>query len=184
MSDREPSIRDQRRSERALRKQVRRELQDLCIDPPLRVDVLCERLGAARGRPIHLVPYPIPVPGPYGLWISTAGADWVLYQRETTPVHQHHIVLHEIGHILASHASDETDDDVWATLMPHLPPEVVRGALRRHGYSQAHEREAELVATIIQEWASVLDYVTPRMHSGDAIERRLLGALGDHQGWL
>ncbi|MGH3797691.1 MAG: hypothetical protein ACRDSP_22705 [Pseudonocardiaceae bacterium] len=175
--------RSQRRADRELRKRVRAELQALHIDPPLKVEVLCERLAASRGRPIHLVPYPIPVPGPFGLWICATDADWILYQLQTTAVHQAHIVLHEVGHILADHGSDDTDDTVWATLMPHIPPEVIRGALRRSGYDEAHEREAELVATIIQEWASVLDHVSPVM-SGSAIERRLQGALGDRQGWL
>lgn len=175
--------RNQRHADRALRKRVRAELQALDITPPLRVDVLCERLGAARGRPIRLVPYPIPVPGPFGLWISTTDADWILYQLQTTAAHQTHIVLHEVGHILADHTSDETDDNVLSTLMPSLPPELIRRALRRSGYHQAHEREAELVATIIQEWASVLDHVTPLSPAGP-VGRRLHGALSDRHGWL
>lgn len=175
--------REQRRSERVLRKRVRAELQTLEIEPPLRVEVLCGRLGAARGRPIHLVPYPIPVPGPFGLWIGTSDADWILYQLETTVAHQTHIILHEIGHILAGHGSDENDDTVWATLMPHLSPEVIRRALRRSGYDQAHEREAELVATIVMEWSSVLDYVLATRPSHAAV-RRIQEALIDRQGWL
>lgn len=171
------------RADREVRRRVRAELQALDIEPPLNVEVLCERLSAARGRPIHLVPYPIPVPGPFGLWISTTDADWILYQLQTTAAHQAHIVLHEIGHILAGHDSDDTDDAVWATLMPHLPPEVIRRALRRSGYGDAHEREAELVATIIMEWASVLDYVMPARPSQAAV-RRIQEALGDRQGWL
>lgn len=174
---------EQRRRERRLRAQVRRELQSLEIQPPLQVGVLCQRLGERRGRPIHLLPYSIPVPGPFGLWIASTSADYVLFQAETTRVHQDHIILHEVGHILADHDSDDTDDDVLEQLMPTIPPEVIRRALRRTSYDAEHEREAELVATIIQEWASVLDHVSPRL-SDTAPVQRLQAALDDRQGWL
>lgn len=169
------------RRERHLRGRVRRELQSLGIRPPLQVDVLCERLGQRRRRPIRLMPYPIPVPGPFGLWIATTEADLILYQAETTSAHQDHIILHEVGHILADHASDETDDEVWASLMPTISPEVIRRALRRTCYSTDAECEAELVATIILDWASVTDQLDPL--SSDSRLRRMEGALGENPGW-
>lgn len=179
------SERIRRRAERELRRRVRRELQALEIQPPLRVDVVCQRLGERRGRPIRLVAYPIPVPGPFGLWIATTSADYILYQAETTRVHQDHIILHEVGHILAGHVSADTDDSVWTQLMPNIAPEVIRRMLRRTSYDAAHEREAELVATIIQEWAVVLDVVRPELpveRSADV--ERLDASLQRHYGWL
>lgn len=169
--------------ERDLRRRCKRELRALDIDPPLRVDVLCERLGLRRGRPIRLVPYSLPVPGPFGLWLATASTDYIVYQAETTRMHQDHIILHEVGHILADHASDDTDDAYWRNAMPDLSPEMIRRALRRTSYDAEHEREAETVATIIMEWASVLDYVTPH-RSDQAAVRRLEAAFNDRQGWL
>ncbi len=170
-------------NERRLRKRCRSVLRELGITPPLHVPELCRLLGEHRGRPIRLVPYSLPVPGPYGLWIAGAHADYIFFQKETSQAHQDHIVLHEVGHILADHAGDQSDDAVWQKLLPDLSVEAINRALRRTSYVEEREREAELVATIILEWASVLDRVTPRA-PGDASVRRVHTALADRQGWL
>ncbi|MGW0366196.1 hypothetical protein [Streptomyces sp. NPDC002990] len=170
-------------TERTLRKRCRSILRQLGITAPLRVPELCRLLGEHRGRPIRLVPYSLSVPGPYGLWIAGAQADFIFYQKETSQAHQDHIVLHEVGHILADHGSDESEDAVWQEVLPDLSTEVINRALRRTSYAEEREREAELVATIILEWASVLDRVTPRA-PGDISARRVHTALADRQGWL
>ncbi|MFF1272200.1 hypothetical protein ACFVZC_02030 [Streptomyces marokkonensis] len=170
-------------NERALRRRCRSILRELGITPPLRVPELCRLLGEHRGRPIRLIPYSLPVPGPYGLWIAGSHADYVFHQKETSQAHQDHIVLHEVGHILADHRGDGDDDAVWQDLLPDLSAEAVNRALRRTSYGEAREREAELVATIILEWASVLDRITPRA-PGDVSARRVHTALADRQGWL
>ncbi|GAB2848812.1 hypothetical protein [Lentzea nigeriaca] len=174
-------------AERELRRRCRRLLNELDIQPPLDVEELCRRVGDQRGKPIRLIAHPIPVPGPFGVWIATAKADYILYQRETSKAHQNHIILHELGHVLAGHTSDEQDDDLLAGLHPdlepaELEPDAVRRALRRTSYDTAHEREAETVATIILEWASVLDKVAPRASEGPA--RRMASSLADRLGWL
>jgi hypothetical protein len=181
--------------ERELRRRARRLLNELDIRPPLDVTELCRRVGEARGKPIRLVPHPIPVPGPFGVWIATNNADYILYQQETTKSHQGHIVLHELGHILAGHSSDDDDDALYAELCPDVEPEAlrerypdlepdaVRRALRRTSYDTEQEREAETVATIILEWASVLDRIALPA-SPDAAAQRMGTALGDRMGWL
>jgi hypothetical protein len=88
-----------------------------------------------------------------------------------------------VGHILADHDGDHGDEELWALMMPDIAPEAIRRALRRTSYDQEHEREAELVATIILEWASVLNRVAPPQPT-DASVRRVQAALGDRQGWL
>lgn len=172
------------RSHLELRRTVKALLRDLGIESPLDVRVLAERLGRHRGRPIHLVPYPLPVPGPFGLWLATSSADLVLVQEEATPGHQDHIALHEIGHIISDHHGDQDDDAVWRTIVPHVPPDVVRRALRRTGYDAHHEREAEMVATVIREWATLLEHLGPSPMATGSRSRRLHDAFGDHQGWL
>ncbi|MFD9511227.1 hypothetical protein [Streptomyces mirabilis] len=129
------------------------------------------------------MPYSLPVPGPFGAWIATGASDYIIYQRETTKSHQDHIILHEVGHILAGHDSDDGDEDLWALMMPDIDPQAIRHALRRTSYDQEYEREAELVATIILEWASVLNRVAPPQPT-DLSVRRVQTALGDRQGWL
>ncbi|MGP3999573.1 hypothetical protein [Streptomyces sp. 8N706] len=168
--------------ERQLRRRCKRELQALDIQPPLQVDKVCRVLGERRGRPIRLVPYSLPVPGPYGAWIAAEAADYILFQKETTKPHQDHIILHEVGHILADHRSDDADDRFWQE-MPALSLQAIRRALRRTSYDDEREREAELVATIILEWASVLDHVAPRTASDRSLNR-VQRALGDRWGWL
>lgn len=181
--------------ERDLRRRCRRLLTELDIRPPLDVAELCRRVGQTRGKPIRLVPHPIPVPGPFGVWIATEAADYILYQRETSKAHQGHIVLHELGHILAGHSGDAEDDTLLAELYldvepgalreryPDLEPDAVRRALRRTSYDTEQEREAETVATIILEWASVLDRVASPA-SAHATAQRMGAALYDRLGWL
>lgn len=173
------------RGEKDLRRTCRRLLRDLDIRPPLDVTELCRRVGDRRGRPITLVSHPIPVPGPFGLWIAAKDADYILFQKETSKSHQDHIILHELGHLLAGHR-DESDEpldglepDALATQYPDLAPDAVRRALRRTSYDTAQEREAETVATIILEWASVLDKVSPNTRKAP-----MDSALDGRIGWL
>ena len=153
-------------SDRKLRKRCRTLLRELDVRPPLDVRELCGRLARRRGRPIKLVAHPIRVPGPFGLWFMTESMDVIFYQRETTRPHQDHIILHEIGHIIADHPSDS-------------------GELQRTCYDSSHEREAELIATYILEWASVLNPLHPYARStGRPHVDRLDASLSHHQGWL
>lgn len=173
--------------ERELRRRCRRLLNELDIRPPLEVTELCRKLGEQRGRPIRLVEHPIPVPGPFGVWIATETADYILYQQHTSRSHQDHIVLHEIGHMIAGHRGEEQDNEVIAGLLPGAEPAAARKALptlmSRTSYDNEHELEAETVATIILEWASVLDRVVGRA-SSDATAAKMGTALGDRLGWL
>ncbi|WP_253195638.1 hypothetical protein [Streptomyces sp. JHA26] len=144
---------------------------------------LCRRLGEYRDRPISLVPFPLPVPGPFGLWVATGTADYIFYQQETSPSHQDHIILHEISHILADHPGGEAEGGVWQAAVPDIHQDVITRMLRRSGYGEESEREAELVATIILEWASVLNQVTPR-DSQDPSLGPLRNALHSRWGWM
>ena len=69
-----------------------------------------------------------------------------------------------------------------AALCASLAEAVWRG-LRRTSYDTEQEHAAETAATLILQWASVLDAVVPRLSAGTA-ERRMHGALGDRMGWL
>lgn len=172
------------RNDLQLRRVVKQLLRELNMGAPLDVPLLCQRLAERRDRQIRLVPYPLPTPGAFGLWIGTADEDFILYQRDTTVAHQEHIILHELGHIISGHGSDEDDDDIWEQIFPDIPATVVLRALRREGYSAGCEREAEMVATVIKEWATLLDRLNMRYKRDAAPERRLAAAFDDHQGWL
>lgn len=174
-----------------LRLGCRRLLRELDVPVPLDVQDLCRRVGDARGRPVELYPYPIEVPGPFGLWFALADRDAIFYQQETVPWHQNHIILHELGHLLGEHPSDAGVADTATMTIRRSPPagltwrEDDGGGVqrRRTCFEDRYEREAELYATIIQEWGSVLTTV-PAAGAQDSGERRIAGSLRHHRGWL
>lgn len=172
------------RNDLHLRRGVKKILQSLDLEAPLDVTVLCERLAEQRGRPIVLVPYPLPIPGAFGLWVGSDEEDLILFQRDTTEAHQEHIILHEIGHIISGHHNNVGDDDIWRQIFPNLSPEMVAAALRRDGYDEIIEREAEMVATVIKQWSTLLDRLSFRSDRDTVAARRLSGAFDDHQGWV
>lgn len=114
--------------------------------------------------------------------MSRPNEEVIFYQEETTRVHQDHIILHEIGHILANHQDDGDISEDLPDLGPDFPRDLTTRGFRRTCYTEDYEREAELVATIIQEWAVVIDYVTPRTSEDPALGP-LRFALNPHWGW-
>ncbi|MCX4731511.1 hypothetical protein [Streptomyces sp. NBC_01363] len=180
-SHRQPSG-GSRESEWQLERRISQLLRTLNVRPPLDVKELCQALSQSRGRHIELRSYPLPPSGPIGLWLETANADLILFQRDTTPLHQDHIILHEVGHILADHRGAGVDTQ-WDALLPGLEIGAIRRALQRSSYGTEQEHEAELIATIILEWASVLDRVMPSS-SDDHSTQRIQDVLGDKRGWL
>ncbi|PCG87277.1 hypothetical protein CIB93_03720 [Streptomyces sp. WZ.A104] len=169
--------------ERELRRYCKRLLRQLDIRPPLRVDELCHRLGLNRGKPIRLIPWELPAPGPFGVWISRTDEEHIFYQKETTRVHQDHIILHEVGHILADHEADaRAEEEVLGMSGTDHPRGLITRRLHRTSYSEDYEREAELVATIIQEWAVVIDHTTARGCEDPSLDP-LRSALGSRWGW-
>ncbi|MGW4883489.1 hypothetical protein [Streptomyces murinus] len=158
------------------------------------VEELCHALGKRRGRPLYLREAPLERPGPSGMWVEYANMDVILYQQETTRLHQEHIILHEVGHILVAENEKATappvDNDEetaglvegWANLLPVFEPEAIKRVARRCSYDDGEECSVELVATIILEWSSLLDSTTPL--SDDPSVRRVESALSDRRGWL
>ncbi|WP_329791448.1 hypothetical protein V1227_05880 [Lentzea sp. DG1S-22] len=71
----------------------------------------------------------------------------------TTSVHQAHIVLQELGHILCDHPGSEPVDLALSGVFPDLSATTLEIMLARHhaGFSAEHETEAETVAYLISE---------------------------------
>lgn len=92
----------------------------------------------------------LPADGPRGLWISAAERDYLIYERNTSPLHQEHIILHELSHLLCGHTGTATLTEEHARLLfPALDPGMVGRVLGRTGYSTEEEQEAELLASMI-----------------------------------
>ena len=143
-----------------------RELADSAPVPvPFRTDTFAAAVAAHRGRPIELVPVSATVGAPCGLLMTTDRADYVLYPVNTTELHQQHILMHEVAHLLCGHTGTaEIAAAATRALMPNLSPDLVRRVLGRTAYTEHEEREAELLASLIAQRVARL----PRQPSAQA----------------
>lgn len=86
-----------------------------------------------RDRPIRLMEWDLSTDGPFGVLISRDHEDVIVYQAKTTKAHQAHIILHEVGHIIAFDLAGERPS----------------GVVERTSYSDRDERDAEIIASTI-----------------------------------
>lgn len=127
--------------EKAIRRRCEARLREISLPTPFDLDTFVAGVATRRGRPIARYALPL-MGGLPGLWIETDTADLVYYEQRTSPLHQQHIVLHELGHILLGHRgvrSVEIGDLTLAELR----------ALRADHYTRDEEHEAETLATLI-----------------------------------
>jgi hypothetical protein len=133
------------RSEAELLAMCQRLLLDLDILPPLTPEILCEKLGAARGRRLKLVAGELNTTSSVGHLISKARRDVIAYQRSAPRPQQAHVIYHEVMHLVCGHL-DHADS-------------LTCGALEADGdtgendglYARWQEWEAETGATILSE---------------------------------
>jgi hypothetical protein len=136
---------------RGLRRRCEATIRDLEIPSPFDIADFCQQLSASRGRQISLQPMSAAI-SPCGVWLATDTADYIFYEQTTSPLHQEHIALHEVGHLLSDHRPTGPLDEAAAlALTPHLDPGMVRRMLGRTTYSTEEEREAEMLAWLILE---------------------------------
>ncbi len=144
-----------KRMDRQLRRDCAARVQALDIPTPFDLEEFCRRFGAARGRPVRLLPAALPPGSPCGLWVSTDRVDYVFYEQHTSRLHREHIVLHEIGHLLCEHeATPVMGDEETRLVLPSLDPGMVQRVLGRTHYSAVEERQAELIASLVLEQVS------------------------------
>lgn len=133
---------------RRARRQARILLRRIRLPDPFDLEEFLQVVAADRGRPIKVRPLAgeqLPTV-PCGLWIAGETADWVFVEDSTSPLHREHIVLHEVAHMICGHT---TKLDHPSLLLPHLDPTRVRMVLGRTSYSNAQEREAEALASLL-----------------------------------
>ncbi|MFE3874122.1 ParH-like protein [Kitasatospora sp. NPDC059146] len=130
--------------------------EQLELPRPFDPVVLLEQLAVRRGRPIELLPVPARPHAPCGLLVSTVEADYILYAADTGVLHQRHILVHEIAHLLLDHAGSAPLAPA-AALLPNLSPALVQRVLGRTSYDEPQEREAELLASLILSRAERAD---------------------------
>ncbi|MFK4272504.1 M48 family metalloprotease [Streptomyces milbemycinicus] len=110
---------------------------------------------------------------PTGIWLATDSGDYVLYDAQTSPLHQEHIILHEIGHLVCDHRSGSGDQRLYRQI-DLADAESLRQALARSRYSDLQEQEAEMIATLVLERAGRVP--SPTLLSG------MLGGLESAMG--
>jgi hypothetical protein len=135
---------------KSLQRRCLLRVRELTIPRPFNLPELCANVAAKRDRDIRLLPMTLPGCGPCGLWIAGQHEDYIVYQQSTSRLHQEHIVLHEVGHLLCQHpGAARLGDEHIRLVFPHLDPEKVRAVLARAMYPNDEEREAEMLASLI-----------------------------------
>ncbi|RLU87572.1 hypothetical protein CTZ27_23440 [Streptomyces griseocarneus] len=140
------------------RRRCRQLINELALPASTDLQGLCDVVARRVGRPIRLVP--MSLDGVVsGMTATTDDAYWVVYEQKTSPWHQVHIVLHEIGHLLLGHDQDpvvtENALKVWtpsvdvATAMRRMG--LTAGLARHHCYDNLTERETEILGTLLME---------------------------------
>ncbi|WP_326820296.1 hypothetical protein [Streptosporangium sp. NBC_01756] len=108
------------------------------------------RVEERRGRQIRLVAMSVSLGTPCGLYIKSKTTDFLCYARSNSPLHQHHIILHELGHLLFDHHdSGWRSENLHKNLLPDLDPGLIKSVLCRNGYNSPAEAEAEAFADLI-----------------------------------
>lgn len=149
------------------------------VPVPFNLAEFCVKVAQNRGQPMRLHPIDVgSLAGFCGLCIEVNHVDHVYFPTHTSPIHQQHIVLHELAHLLCGHrGSGQTwtlPDGVVDQLFPNLDPRLIRAALGRSRYADPDEREAETVASLILQRAQ---NNVPRT-AGDPVAVRIESALG------
>jgi hypothetical protein len=111
-----------------------------------------EWMERQRGRPITCVPWPMPLTQ-YGAWVTSDTAEYIFYDAECPPIHQVHIQLHEMAHMLCGHPTIDIQSQQASDLLQQLVGDPAGGSqlLLRSVHSDEAELEAEILASLIQE---------------------------------
>ena len=133
-----------------LREHCERIARELPIPRPFRAAAFIQALMDHRGRRIELVGMVGRQGTPCGMFVNTPDADYIFYTTNTTLLHQEHIIVHEIGHLLCGHkGTSALHDTVAALLMKNLSAKLIVRVLGRTAYTETEEAEAEMFASVI-----------------------------------
>jgi hypothetical protein len=143
---------------------------------PFTAQAFCATVAASRGRPVHTYPHVFPDGGTSGVCISTELADHVFYEMHTSALHQEHIILHEIGHLVWGHTeqSPMTHERLPG---PDLDASRVLSILGRTSHSGDEERAAELFAELVLDRVERARRLPPEPET-DEVLNRMREALG------
>src|SRR5207248_11020513 len=113
---------------------------------------IVDQVDESRQRPTLLptVPHYSQAEKPWGVWLAMDDEDHIFFEEQTSRLHQEHIILHEIGHMLGGHRVLEPKESLDAReLSPDLQPKLVRSLLGRVRYDDRQDEEAAMLASLI-----------------------------------
>jgi hypothetical protein len=94
------------------------------------LESLVRRIEERRQRGIIRIPFPFQ-PGLTGLWVPETDADYIIYAQHTHPLHQTHIILRELAHIVLGHRCRSLDQILPPELLAQLHDGASFGRLRQ-----------------------------------------------------
>ncbi|OKI01316.1 hypothetical protein A6A06_16720 [Streptomyces sp. CB02923] len=89
---------------RRVRHRCERLVRELALPATTDLADVCDAVAARLGRPVRIVPMRLGGTAS-GLTVRTADGYWIFCELRTTPWHQTHIVLHELGRLLLDHGT-------------------------------------------------------------------------------
>ena len=173
---------------RALRRRCERMLSELDLPEALDLELLLARLAQRRGRALRLLPL---LPGlrdePSGMWVPLPEEDVIFAESSVSGWYRNHVVFHEVGHMLWAHSGSVRDVAGWLGQYGVASAAGTRVALRCSTSAVEQEREAEMVALLLESRISRESVsVAPASQSTPAevaaVLNRLAVALGSPSG--
>jgi len=126
-------------------------LSELDLPTPFDLDVLLAQLSPLRRRPLRLLPL---LPGlrddPSGLWVPLEDEDVVFAESSVSDWYRDHVILHEVGHMLWQHRGTIRDVTDWLGQYGVETSQPTRTEMRCSVRDRDKEREAEMVALLIE----------------------------------
>ena len=107
------------------------------------IELLVARAAKYRNLSIVLVPQPMHGLTEYGYWLRGQVHDYIFFDCTTAKMHQDHIIMHELGHILLGHETYRVTADSTAQDALCLMRSIDRGC--------QEEQDAESLATALQQ---------------------------------
>jgi hypothetical protein len=143
------------REARGIQRRCRRLIEDLAIPTPITMIRLVEAAARRQNKPIELFAVSGAPPAICGGLLRNPAFDCILYATDATPLHQLHMVAHEVAHLLLRHHGGAPTIDVAQVqaLVPGLPEHVVDYVVERlvnePDPTDRQETEAETFALLI-----------------------------------